>query len=67
MKLAITQIVLGALIAFFSCLIMVCLAANEGSIANPIGPFADLLTFLSGLAVLGVGITQLFKARNKKI
>ncbi len=87
MKLAITQIVLGALIVFFSCFIVAggylngyTVTVPESVLREGISPYMTIestpgiftvmavsSTLILGLAVLGIGITQTVKTRNKKI
>jgi hypothetical protein len=87
MKLAVTQIALGALIVFFSCFIVAgghlsgyTITVPESVLREGISPsmtiesrpsiftvMAVSSTLILGFAVLGTGIAQLVKARNKKI
>jgi hypothetical protein len=81
MKLAISQIVLGALVAVFSLIVTIqafptqfALPAEENGVGvilevYPTTSFAQVSAFLAlflGLAVVGCGIAQLIKARGSK-
>ena len=72
MKLAITQIILGALTVFFSFFIVGEVYMNDAFIGVNVAPgfftgLAVMATFFLGLAVTATGITQLVKARRKQI
>jgi hypothetical protein len=81
MRLAISQIVLGALVAVFSLIVTVqafptqfTMPVDESGIEQALFVYPPLtlahvsayLAFFLGLAVLGCGIAQLLKARRPK-
>ena len=71
-KLAITQIVLGVTIVFFSFFIVGEVYMNKAYTTSDITPgfftgLAVFATFILGLAVTGTGIAQLTRAVKERI
>jgi uncharacterized membrane protein YczE len=65
MKLALSQIISGVLIALFDLLLVICGMSIEYADASyPSLMWYKILILLLGMVVLGVGIAQYIKARN---